>query len=432
MINGKGRAPLLHILFRKETMMDKTPEQLFDERVKRIMDAFACRKPDRIPVFTNYGPFGHERLGITREEQMMDVAKSLECHFQSTLYFEPDMAGDAMPLGSVLDPLGFKQMKWAGHGLPENSGWQWVEMECMKPEEYDELIYDPSDFIVRKYWPRAYGKLAALSMMPPLREAQGYFAAPFAFMTFGTPDGQAALDALKDAGKAALQTVMGLIGHAQRLKAAGYPTMAGGGTLPPFDLVGDFLRGRKGIMLDMYRRPEKLIQAAEKMLPMAVEQGIRGAKMSGNPIVFIAIHGGVEGFMSVEQYKRFYWPTLRELMVRLIDAGCNPFILVEGGSTSRLEMMADVPPGKICYWFEHVDLVKAKEILAGKACMAGNVPLTTLTTGTPDDVRAYCKMLIDTVGKDGGFIMGPGGDPIDAKVENLKAMIDFTKEYGTY
>ena len=76
-------------------------------------------------------------------------------------------------------------------------------------------------------------------------------------------------------------------------------------------------------------------------------------------------------------------------------------MLVEGGSTSRLEIMADVPPRKIWYWFEHVDMVKAKEVLGGKVCIGGNVPLSLLTTGTPDQVKEYCKMLIDTVGKDG-------------------------------
>ena len=63
----------------------------------------------------------------------------------------------------------------------------------MKPEEYDELIYDPSDFIVRKYWPRAYSRLAGLAGLMPLREGQGYFAGPFAFAAFGTPAGIEAL-----------------------------------------------------------------------------------------------------------------------------------------------------------------------------------------------------------------------------------------------
>ena len=311
----------------------KTPEHLYFEREKRVMDAITLKKPDRVPVWGGVpGLFPSQHLGISREEQMMDVDKSLEGSFQAALYFEPDMVEMMPALGSVLAPLDYKQLRWAGRGLPPGSGWQFLEIDCMKPEEYDELIYDPSDFIIRKYWPRAYGKLAAFANLLPLREAQGYFAAPFAFLPFGTPEGLEALDALREAGQAALRSVMATLGHGRRLKEGGFPMAWTGATQPPFDLVGDFLRGRKGIMLDMYREPEKLALACEKLLPMAVEMGVRGARMSSNPRVFIAVHGGVEGFMSNDQYRRFFWPTFRELMVRLADEGLHPFVLVEGRS----------------------------------------------------------------------------------------------------
>ncbi len=413
--------------------MSAESPKLLAEREKRINDAIALRKPDRVPVWHGVpGPYPADRLGISREEQMMDVERSLEANFQTALYYQSDMVELMPPIGATLDLLGYRHLKWAGHGLPANSGWQFVDEEVMKPEEYDELIYDPSDFMVRKYWPRAYGKLAGLAGLMPLREGQGYFAGPFAFAAFGTPAGQEALDALREAGAAGLKTVMALGGHGRRLAEAGFPSSWAAMAQPPFDFVGDFLRGRKGVMLDMYRCPEKLGAAAEKMLPMAIEMAVRGAQMSHNPRVFIAVHGGVEGLMSLDQYKRFYWPTLQRLLVALAEEGLNPFVLVEGGSTSRLETMADIPVGKVCYWFDHVDMRRAKEVLRGKACIAGNVPISLLTVGTPDDVRAYCKDLIDSVGQDGGFIMGPSGQTEDVKIENVKAMVDFTKEYGVY
>lgn len=410
--------------------MTRRQDELCIDRERRITDAIALKKTDRIPVWGSSRLFGVEKLGISRRDQMMDVEKMLEASYQEALYFEPDVVEFMPALGPVLGPLDFKQLRWAGNGLPDHSGWQWIEGECMKPEEYDELIYDPSDFIMRKYWPRAFGKLAAFAGLPPLREAQGYFAAPAAFMTFGTPAGIEALDALKAAGEGALRLMGGLMNHSRRLMEAGFPMIFVANAQAPFDLIGDFLRGRKGIMLDMYRRPDKILQACEKLLPMAVEMGVRGAKMSGNPRVFIAIHGGIEGFMSVEQYKKFFWPTLRELMVRLIEQDCTPFVLVEGGSDSRLDIMADVPPGKVCYWLERVNMASARDALRGKACICGNVPLPLLATGTPDQVIDYCRRLIDIMGCDGGFIMGPAGSTDDAKLENVKAMIDFTKDYG--
>ncbi len=72
-------------------------------------------------------------------------------------------------------------------------------------------------------------------------------------------------------------------------------------------------------MLDMYRRPDKVIQACEKLLPFMLEMAVNAAKASGIPRVFIPIHKGLDGFMSMEQFNRFFWPTLRELMVALIQ-----------------------------------------------------------------------------------------------------------------
>jgi NAD(P)H-nitrite reductase large subunit len=52
--------------------------------------------------------------------------------------------------------------------------------------------------------------------------------------------------------------------------------------------------------------------------------------------------------------------------------------------------------------------------------------------GTVQDIKDYCKKLIDVVGKDGGFIMSPRSSTDEVKPENLKAMIDFTLKYGVY
>ena len=155
--------------------MEKTPQQLYQERERRIMDAVALKKPDRVPVFGYSGLFGFERLGITRAEQIQDPEKSGEIAYKSALYFQPDLAMGGISLGPVLDALGFKQMKWAGHGLPENGFFQWAEAENMMPEEYDEFIFDPADFVVRKYWPRAAANLSAFQSLSPYRGFMAIF-----------------------------------------------------------------------------------------------------------------------------------------------------------------------------------------------------------------------------------------------------------------
>ena len=81
---------------------------------------------------------------------------------------------------------------------------------------------------------------------------------------------------------------------------------------------------------------------------------------------------------------------------------------------------------------DRTDIFRAKDILRDHLCLQGNVPSTLLQTGTVRDVKDYCKKLIDVVGKGGGFILSPRSSTESVKPENLKAMIEFTKEYGVY
>jgi uroporphyrinogen-III decarboxylase len=154
--------------------------------------------------------------------------------------------------------------------------------------------------------------------------------------------------------------------------------------------------------------------------------------MNGNPLVFMPLHKGADGFLSDEQFKTFYWPSLRKLLMSLIDEGCVPFPFVEGSYDSRLEIIRDVPKGKTAWTFDATDMTRAKEILGDVACIGGNMPSHLLSVGTPEEVKEYAKKLIDTAGKGGGYIMANGAAIDKVKPENLKAMIDFTKEYGVY
>ncbi len=102
------------------------------------------------------------------------------------------------------------------------------------------------------------------------------------------------------------------------------------------------------------------------------------------------------------------------------------------GEGGVLEYIKDIPAGKAVYWFEATDMLKAKDILGDRICIRGNVPVSILVAGTPDDVRAYCKKLIDYVGRGGGFILDSSAVVNDARLENVRAMFEFAKEYGVY
>ena len=147
---------------------------------------------------------------------------------------------------------------------------------------------------------------------------------------------------------------------------------------------------------------------------------------------FVALHRGSDGFMSVKQFEKFYWPGLKTVLLSIINRGVTPFVFFEGSWDQRLEYLRELPKGKVLGWFDRTDLFRAKKIIGDTMCICGDMPLSLLHTGTPEQVKAYAKKLIDVVGEGGGFIMGSNTSLDDARPDLVKVWVDFTKEYGVY
>ena len=184
--------------------------------------------------------------------------------------------------------------------------------------------------------------------------------------------------------------------------------------------------------MDMYRQPEKLHLAMEKLTPLNIEIGVTSATMSGNPIVMFPLHRGDDTFMSDEQYEEFYWPTFRKVIMGLVEEGVVPCLFAEGKYNNRLKTIKDLPKGSVVWHFDQTDMFQAKKILGEKCCIQGNVPSSLLYTGSPEDVKEYCHKLIEVCGKGGGFILSAGSVAENPKLENIRAMMEAVREYGVY
>jgi hypothetical protein len=409
-------------------------EKAYKERATRLKDAIQMKKlPDRVPVFTIYGFFPAPYAGFTPQEVMYDYDKTNIAWKKYVLDFAPDgHVGPWVPgPGKLFDILDYKLYSWPGHGVSPQHSYQCNEGEYMKADEYDAFIDDPSNFYSNIYLPRIFGALQGFTT-PHIADVLEMYGAGFNFIPYGLPPVQAAFKALMEAGSEALKWIGVAGAYNIEIAAAGFPALWDGPAKAPFDMIGDTLRGTKGIMTDMYRQPDKLLKAMEVMTPLVIKMGVAGVKASGVPIVAVVMHKGADGFLSDEQYKKFYWSPFRKVLIGLIDEGIVPFCFAEGGYNTRLEIVRDLPKGKVIWWLDRTDMVKAKKILGDVACIGGNVPPDLLAVGTPQQVKDYVKKLIDTCGKGGGYIMGNGTVIEQAKPENLHAMIDFTKGYGVY
>lgn len=412
--------------------MTKTAEELYAERRQRILDAIALREPDRVPIVGPYQLFPYEYAGVTFKDAMEDYALAREACHKFVDDFEPD--ADFGPIfaypSKPMETLGIKWFKWAGHGLPDNTMYQFIEGEYMTADEYDEFLYDPSHFLASKWLPRSFEALEPFTAYPPMRRMM-WFGWTGLFTPFAGDEMQEALGTLVQAGSELGEWFASLGQYGQEIKEKGFPQAYAGLDWTPFDIIGDTLRGTRGIMGDMIRRPEKLLKAIEKATQISIEYGL-GAAGAELPFCWIWPHKGSAGFMSDEQYANFYWPPLRTVIEELIAHDVTPVIYFEGDETPRLKYFTEVPPGKVWYHFATMDMAKAKDMLGDIACISGNLPSYLLLTATPDEVRDYAKKLIDTCAPGGGYIMDTSVMLDEAKPENVKAMFEFTREYGVY
>jgi len=388
------------------------------------------RKPDRVPTSIHLSYFPARFTGITYRDAYYDFPKWKESYLKTANWLQPDRC-EFFPnqSGEVMEQLDTKTLAWPGHGSGINSSHQFVEGEHLKETEYDLYLNDQSDFTIRFLLPRIYGFFKPLAQLPPL-DSMGNF---LPFNTLASPEFASMLQQLSAIAQKAGEWQKQVMSMYAALNENGFPCRSSGiGGGVPYDMLSDFLRGMRGAMLDLYRCPDKLMATIEKISQQTLDRIASGPKANGFATAFIALHRGSDGFMSLKQFERFYWPYLLKLVNALVDAGYTPEVFFEGDYTKRLEYLREFPKGKVIARFDRSDMAKVKEVIGGHICIMGNMPSSLLQTGTKEDVIKYCKWLIDVVGKDGGYIMGTGSVVDEVKPENLKAMIDFTHEYGKY
>ena len=142
------------------------------------------------------------------------------------------------------------------------------------------------------------------------------------------------------------------------------------------------------------------------------------------------LHKGFDNFISDEMYAKFYWPYLRQWIVKLIDEGVVPVVFCEGTYTTRLKYLADVPKGKVIYVFEKVDIREAKRVLGGTACIMGGFPVYTVTHGTPQKIHDQVKEYMDVLAPGGGYIFSLSTSIDNAPRANVEALFEAVERYG--
>lgn len=406
--------------------MAKTPEELAKERYDRIMAAINLQEPDRVPLRGFGGDIVPAYYGITQKEFCFDYEKGtkaiekyltdfpfdwpsaaitgLDGRVFSVAFSEyPEVAvSTTFITGPMHEVLGDKYYRFPGMEIAEIASPQFIGGTFMQPDEYDELIENPPKFVAEKVLPRACRNLDT-----PQKTMATMVKLGIEFTRFGSVGREIA-------------------GIAARL---GYPSIPMGGAYAPLDIIGDFLRGIENVLLDIRRYPDKVKQAAEALVEPIINYAL-SFKKRGFKWVMIPLH--LNEYLSPKLYNEFYWPTLKKVILRLLEEGMQSQVFFEGRHDVHLETILELPKGWGIAYFEKTDLVKAKKVLEGHTCVMGGIPMSLIVGGTPDSIKEYMKNLIEQVKPGGGVILSPtiGTAPKETPIENIYALIEAVEKYG--
>lgn len=419
--------------------MEKSPEEIYKEKLERLETATKVKEPDRVPIAVATVYFPAKYAGITYHDMFFDNNKFIEAAIKFAKDFnwdavsflrsfesvtlgltlagvDPNLAID-VAVSSVLgggwthDILEDKYSSMPGRELPENCESQFVIKEpIMKADEYDKFLEDPFGFLAEAVIPRAYGSLER-------------------------PGSSKAIAALIKLGSGLVEFKSFLTEFISKMKQVGCPPFYMALAPNPLDVLGAFFRDFDDLMLDLYRMPDKVKKACEILTPVLTAVGKVTGKFSleatGSRRVFRPFWYNT--YLSPEKYREFHWPYAKRVTNELVKEGLTPLCSFQGRYDHLLDTVLEMPKQKVIAWFDKTDLRKAKEVIGDHACIAGAISPSLLIGGTPTKVEEEVKKLLEDLKPGGGFIFTLPFNAIgDAKIENVKAMTEAVMKYGRY
>ena len=96
---------------------------------------------------------------------------------------------------------------------------------------------------------------------------------------------------------------------------------------------------------------------------------------------------------------------MKPLIEELWRNGHQTMFYAEGNWDAHLDAFRELPDRSIVYHIDRGTPLLTHRTLHDKFALSGGVNNVTLALGTPEQVRQEVKTLIETVGREGGFIM---------------------------
>lgn len=411
------------------------------EKEGRVRKAIELKEADRVPINVAGNIFSVVEAGYTLAEVIYDTSmeKGKDATLKYLLKYDNDLgagAPDMAGTGPALDLIAPTYMEWAGRPgtkISDNSIQQFIEFPVLLDEEFEKFFSDRTGWEIQNSMPKLSPLCKPMeNLQIPLSHHGGLRDLADAF---STPDMRNMLQTFWKISEMYQQVDKKRAEVAKAVVEAGFPMLGGGKAVVPFDEYSDTLRGTLLSLTDMFEYEDEVQRFIDEFFPQEIAR-IKALNKDGSKtgkFVHMTLHKGMDTFMSEENYVKFYWRYLREIIETIVDQGMVPNVFCEGRYSTRLKHLREVPKGKVIFKFEDTPLELAKKELGDIACITGAFPNSLLDYGTPEKVRDECKKMLDICAPGGGYIFTTKCSlTAEAKPENVEAMFETVREYGKY
>jgi len=370
--------------------------------VERVLTAINLKEPDRVPVWPliDYLPVNY--IDITAQEMIEDPDKSqkaFEWIYHKLGGYDIAFAGGSFYMQIVNPFPDFFSIFYLDWRLPG----RFLEVNA-SPQLYERALDDPFIHV------EDYDKIIEKGLLY-----------------------------LANFKRAGIRDMMKLSKIGQKVNEYSkkwwthfkVPTFNDGAAITPFDLLSVF-RGATNFMKDIYRHADKIKEVSDFLIDNLILMGEYGISMSQGKTILVGAARGSADFISLKHFEELFWPYFKKMVTKYVNDGFIVQLHMDTDWTDRLHYLRELPKGKIyLHMDERTDIFKAKEVLGDHMCIEGNLKPSVFTLGTPALIEKETKKIIDGCAEGGGLFVG-SEIPDDAKLENIKAMIDTCKTYGVY
>ena len=197
----------------------------------------------------------------------------------------------------------------------------------------------------------------------------------------------------------------------------------------PFSLA-TAVRGIEQLMIDCVDDPQFVFDLLEICTDAVIKFALACGRAGCHGLTF---GDSTSGLLSRPLYEQFAWPFEVRVAEALKTLDMPVFLHICGDTAHIIDLMARTGFAGLEVDYQH-SIAFFKEKTGGEVCLQGNIePAGVLLAGTPEQVREDCRIAIEQGMPCSRFILSSGCEvPRDTPPENLRALVQAARDFGTY